>query len=189
MDVDPLAVLSTSALSEGVRFLFDQARSLLDRRRRDRAAAEASAEESAGGVVQLPPEAFTGSIDTRSPDEAALAEAAPALRALRAELFPYIDAPESIRPGDADLLRLVRQLRQVLEAVYGQRITFATEAGERDVSGTRVDAFIDIAEIAGKVTAVEAGRISGGQFRVKVHSERVEPGGEVTGVRAEDIGT
>jgi hypothetical protein len=185
--MDSLAVLSASALSEGVRFLFDQARLLLERRRSDRGVDGEAAEEP-DGVVRLPSEAFTGTLDTRRRDEAALAESAPALRELRAALFPYLDDEESIQPGDAELLRLVDRLRQLLEAVYGQRITFASEAGERAGSGPELRASIDIKHITAEVTAIKARRISGGHIVVEMRADSAGESGRVVAVEAEDIG-
>jgi hypothetical protein len=183
-----LATLGTTALSEGVRFLFDQARALLDRRRADREENPAATDESDGGVVQLPPGAFVGTLDTRRLDEAALAESVTALRQLRTALFPFVDDEGSLQPGDAELLQRVDQLRRVLEAVYGQRITFVTEAGERPVSGTVIDTTIDIDEINAEVIGVSLGQVSGGRFTTEIRGRNVGPGGRVVGFQADSVG-
>jgi hypothetical protein len=186
--MDPLAVLSASALSEGVRFLFEQAGLLLDRRRAARGTDGAAAEEPADDIIALPSEAFTGSLDTRRREEDALSESAPALRELRTLLFPYLDGEGKIQPGDTELLRLVDRLRQLLEAIYGQRIAFTTEAGERTASGTELRSTVDIKEITAEVIAIKARRINSGVIHSEIRAEKVGEGGRVVGVEAEDIG-
>lgn len=183
-----LATLGTTALSEGVRFLFDQARALLDRRRGDREGDAAAADEPGDGVVQLPPEAFVGTLDTRRLDEAALTASVTALRQLRAALFPFVDGEDAVQPGDAELIERVDQLRRVLEAVYGQRITFVTEAGERPASGTVIDTTVDIDEINAEVIGVSVGQVSGGSITSKIRGKSVGPGGRVVGFQADSIG-
>ncbi|SDO03702.1 hypothetical protein SAMN04487981_10828 [Streptomyces sp. cf386] len=183
-----LATLGTTALSEGIRFLFDQARVLLDRRRGDQEGDGAAADESGDGVVRLPPEAFAGTLDTRRLDEAALTDSVAALRQLRTALFPFVDDADAVQPGDAELLQRVDQLRRVLEAVYGQRITFVTEVGERPASGTVIDTRIDIDEINAEVIGVSVGRVSGGSFSTEIRSKNVGPGGRVVGFRADSVG-
>ncbi|MFE6175300.1 hypothetical protein [Streptomyces sp. NPDC056464] len=183
-----LATLGTTALTEGIRFLFDQARALLDRRRGDQEGGGAATDESGDGVVQLPPAAFAGTLDTRRLDEEALTESVAALRQLRTALFPFIDDEDSVQPGDVELLQRVDQLRRLLEAVYGQRITFVTEAGERPASGTVIDTRIDIKEINAEVIGVSVGRVSGGRFTTRIHGENVGPGGRVVGFQADSVG-
>ncbi|MFG2955875.1 hypothetical protein ACGF5O_19400 [Streptomyces sp. NPDC048291] len=183
-----LADLGTTALSEGIRFLFDQARALLDRRRSRQEGDGAATDEPGDGVVRLPPAAFTGTLDTRRLDEAALAESVAALRQLRTDLFPFVDDEGSVRPGDVELLQRVDQLRRVLEAVYGQRITFVTEEGERPASGTVVDTSIDIAQINAEVVGVSVGRVDGGRFSTRIRGQNVGPGGRVVGFRADSVG-
>ncbi|MEU9349103.1 hypothetical protein AB0D74_48685 [Streptomyces sp. NPDC048278] len=183
-----LADLGTTALSEGIRFLFDQARALLDRRRSRQEGDGAATDESGDGVVRLPPAAFTGTLDTRRLDEAALADSVAALRQLRTDLFPFVDDEGSVQPGDAELLQRVDQLRRLLEAVYGQRITFVTEAGERPASGTVIDTRIDIEQINAEVVGVSVGRVDGGRFSTKIRGRNVGPGGRVVGFQADSVG-
>lgn len=187
-----LADLGTTALSEGIRFLFDQARALLDRRRSrqegDGEGDGAATDESGDGVVRLPPAAFTGTLDTRRLDEAALAESVAALRQLRTDLFPFVDDEGSVHPGDVELLQRVDQLRRVLEAIYGQRITFVTEQGERPASGTIIDTSIDVGQINAEVVGVSVGRVDGGRFTTKIRGQSVGPGGRVVGFQADSVG-
>jgi hypothetical protein len=185
-----LASLGTTALSEGIRFLFDQARALLDRRRGNQAGDAAATDESepGDGVVRLPPEAFVGILDTRRLDEAALTQSVSALRQLRTALFPFYDDETSVQQGDAELLQRVDQLRRVLEVVYGQRITFVTEADERPASGTVIDTTIDIEEINAEVVGVRVGEVRGGSFKTEIRGKSVGPGGRVVGFQADGVG-
>ncbi|RPF38072.1 hypothetical protein [Streptomyces sp. TLI_185] len=183
-----LATLGTTALSEGIRFLFDQARALLDRRRGDQEQDAAATAEPDDGVVQLPPDAFVGTLDTRRLDEAALAQSVATLRQLRTALFPFVDDETSVQPGDPELLQHVDQLRRLLEAVYGQRITFVTEAGARPASGTVIDTTIDIDDINAEVIGVSVRQVSGGSYATKIRGKSVGPGGRVVGFQADSVG-
>jgi hypothetical protein len=85
---------------------------------------------------------------------------------------------QAIRPMDA--------LRLLLEAVYGQRITFKGE--RRQPSGPLVTGQIDIDQAAGAAAAIRAKLISSGEVTGSATANRVEQGGKLTAVEIDHIG-
>ncbi|MCM2390523.1 hypothetical protein [Streptomyces albipurpureus] len=185
--MDALAVLGVPVLTEGVRFLCEQAKELL--LRRQRTAAEGAVPEAAepeGERVALPP-AFSGSLDTTSYDEQRLIRAADGLLELRSRLENYSAGLVPLDPRSPELLGDIDRLRQLLEAVYGQSITFAGEAG-RPASGARLRAVVDVERVVGEATGTEIRRMRGGEVSAEVRAGQVEAGGRVVGARIEDFG-
>ena len=172
--MEALSLLGLEALKQGVTFLFDQAKRLLDRR------PEVT-------ETKLPQGVFTGELDPSQYDEEELARTESALRAMRAGLFPYIDDAALITPDDRQLTSLVDRLRRLLEVIYRQHITFVTEVNRPD-SGVRLRVDIDTDRIAGQAIAIDAGTISQGDVEVQARAREVEAGGSLTGIKADRIG-
>ncbi|MFE3525064.1 hypothetical protein ACFXOD_26200 [Streptomyces sp. NPDC059161] len=161
-----LAALTATALTEGVKFLYDQAGALL-RRRRDRAAEESS----------LTPAAVTEPHQLPVADPAQVERFESELRALRADLHEYVSGVDPVTTTDEQLLRRANALRRVLEVIHGTPLLFAGEPRESGVVRGRVTA----EEVAGYVAAVRAERASG-TIEGDVRVGRVESGGEAVGV-------
>lgn len=201
---DPLTLtaLGAVALTEGIKFLYNQASELL-RRRRERKKAAAEAAEAAAAQAEhaeqaAPPAApvavetpavVEGELAPVTVDDAALDRLAEEISGLRHDLGRYVDEadPAPVDPSDEHLVATVDALRQAIEAVWGQRITFRGE--RREPSGPVVRGAIDVDSVAGNAAAVRAGRIGGGAtVEGTVRAGRVERGGAVTGVEADTIG-
>lgn len=177
-----LSVLGGVALTEGVKFLYGQATELL-KRRRERRDGEAGAVEvepaevpELDGELRLPLRADAAVLDRVEPD----------LKELRRKLQDYADGVEAIGSEDRDLLESADAVRRLLEAVYGQRITFRGE--RRAASGPVVEGGIDVDVVAGYAAAVRARVITGGTVRAAVRANEVGEGGEVVGVDVDRIG-
>jgi hypothetical protein len=197
---DPLTLtaLGAVALTEGIKFLYTQASELLKRRReRKKAAADAAAaraEQAARAAPAAPVEVATpavveGELAPVTVDDGALDRLAEEISGLRHDLGRYVDEtdPAPVDPSDERLVATVDALRQAIEAVWGQRITFKGE--RREPSGPVVRGAIDVDSVAGNAAAVRAGRIGGGAtVEGTVRAGRVERGGTVTGVEADTIG-
>jgi hypothetical protein len=154
-----MAGLGAGALTEGVKFLYQQAGELLQRRRAKKA--------DVPDVVAEPrvlPEA--------DPDRVAACE--DELTQLVAELAKRLPEHGSVPAGDRSVLLLAEALRQVLGAVYGTPIVFSGEAA-------RVHAVVKVDAVAGVVAGVQAKLDAGGTFQTELTVGRVEPGGEVYG--------
>ncbi|MFJ6673777.1 hypothetical protein ACIQMJ_21940 [Actinosynnema sp. NPDC091369] len=181
---DPLAlsVLGAAALTEGIKFLYGQATELLRRRRERR--------DEAGALEVEPAEVPELDGELRLPlraDDAVLERVGPDLKELRRKLQDYADGVEEVVPDDRDLLESADAVRRLLEAVYGQRITFRGE--RRAASGPVVEGEIDVDVVAGYAAAVRARAITGGAtVRASVRANEVAEGAEVIGVDVDRIG-
>lgn len=174
---DPLTLgmLGGVALTEGVKFLYGQATELL-RRRRERKDAKA---EPPAPPVGTP--ALDGELEQPlRVDDAVLEQLEPDLRDLRRDLKDYVDEIEPIDSADERLLATADGLRSVLEAVYGQRITFRGE--QRPASGPFVEGRVDVGTVSGYVAGIRAKNVTGGSLHGVVRADEVAAGGEAVGV-------
>ncbi|MGW3414235.1 hypothetical protein [Streptomyces sp. NPDC000888] len=176
-----IAGVVTTTLTEGVRFLYQQAQELISSWRARRAA------EVTGAA---PPEGvFLGELRLVPDDPSVLDEHAGALDTL-------LTSPGLIRltlgypvdPEDEDQMRAAAALRALLETVSGRRITFVGEP-ERDASGTTVVRGEAEAKVVhGLLVGFGVGRIGpGAQVTGHVKAGRIKPGGEAYGVKADEI--
>ena len=180
---DPLTLsaLTSSALTEGIKFLYVQAAELL-KHRRERSTADSADEARLPAVLPL-----EGSLEPLHPDLAVLQELEPDLLFLRRLISDYADEIEPADPNDDVLLEQVDALRRILEAVYGQRITFRGE--HRPASGPMVEGAIEVGAVAGYAAAVRIKAVSGSaSVRGEARAEEVRPAGEIIGVDIGQIG-
>ncbi|MGH3797335.1 MAG: hypothetical protein ACRDSP_20875 [Pseudonocardiaceae bacterium] len=183
-----LAALGAVALSEGIKFLYGQASELLRARKERRLEAELGGKLPTAVQMSVPDSTpldngavhFTADAQTLEEHHAKLAE-------LAARLAPYAQDWTDIDPADVSILTATDQLRMLLEAVYGQRLTFQGE--QREESGTRVDVRQLLGNIDGAVAGVRAKNISGeAQVSVSQTAEGVGVDGKLTGIEADRIG-
>jgi hypothetical protein len=169
---DPLSManLSATALTEGIKFLYEQAGELL-KRRRDRVAAN-------------PPEALPAPAQAAllpAPDLDLLARFEADLQELRSDLDDYITSRVPVTVSDDYLLRTAEALRRVMEAVYGVPVLLPGEASQpAGVSGS-----INADEVAGYVAAVRTDRAQG-NIRGTTTVGTVRKGGTAVGVEVRD---
>ena len=188
--VDPLTLsaIGAVAITEGIKFLYGQASELLKRwRGRKDAAKDASTQlnNTEPVDVTLPP-VFEGHLSAPHIHFDAVERVEEQLRELRKDLSEYADGIELVDVKDANLLQRVDALRQLLEAVYQQRITFKGE--QRPPSGPVVEGRIDVEEVAGYAAAVRARQIVSGTVRAEAKAKRVEPGAQFIGIDTDSIG-
>jgi hypothetical protein len=170
-------------LTEGVRFLFDQASQLI-RAARERKQAKDSQPIIEVNVVDA------GVLDGPVPstvDGQLLDQENRRLIALAGALAPYASGDAEIDPEDGDLVASAADLRALLEALYGQRITLRGE--NREPSGTRVDVRQALGAVRGSAVGVEADGVRDASITVTQDATSVESGGSVTGVRLGRIGS
>jgi hypothetical protein len=181
---DPLTLgaLGAVALTEGIKFLYGQAGEVLKRwhERRDKAAATTQAR------LQAPGGLLDGAVEPADPRDDVSERLEEELRETRRLLADYAEGIETPRPDDRLLLEQTDALRRLLEAVYGQRITFKGES--RPSSGPLVTGDIDVDDVAGDAAAVRARVIESGDVRGSAKAKRVEPVGKLSGVDVERIG-
>ncbi|HET6293622.1 MAG TPA: hypothetical protein VFG33_09610 [Kribbella sp.] len=176
---DPLTLsaLGATALTEGIKFLYSQATELL-KQRRERAAKPAKPVDTT---------ALAGELEPLKADDDVATQVEAELKRLRHVLQDYVDDIVPIDPKDRELLEATDEVRRLLEAVYGQRITFRGE--HRPESGPLVQGSVDALEVAGYVAAVRAKTV-GGSATVQgtVRTEEVREGGQAIGVDIDRIG-
>ncbi|MFF8614333.1 hypothetical protein [Streptomyces sp. NPDC015350] len=187
MEPITLAVLSSVVLTEGVRFLYEQAGELLQRRR-DRDGADDA--EGAGDPVTLDvtdPGLFPATVEPACADTEAVQRFRADLTAFWQVLAPYANGITDIDPEDRTLLETADAVRNILEAVYGRRLTFAGETRtERELA---VSGRVRAEEIAGDVAGVRARGVNSGRVEGSVVAGTVARGGTVSGVEIQgDIG-
>jgi hypothetical protein len=182
---DPLspAVLGGVVLAEGIKFLYRQAGEVLKRRRERRERDSIPAEHA---TLRPPEGLLDGTVEPVEPRDDQVDRLEQELRETRRMLADYAEGIEIPSTGDHLVAEQADALRRLLEAVYGQRITFRGE--QRPPSGPLVIGEIDVDRVAGDAAAVRAKVISRGEVRGSATAERVEEGGKLSGVDIGQIG-
>ncbi|MGW9593923.1 hypothetical protein ACWHLZ_26875 [Streptomyces chartreusis] len=187
--VEPLsiAVLTGVALTEGIKFLYGQADAILKRRAETRQAAARGEETQAEPMPVRTPDVVEGRLEPIRIDPDAAEELADVLKDLRRRLEDYAQGFETPRDGDLDVLRATQELRDAIEDVIGQRITFRGE--NRDASGTPVvTGRLTAQEIRGRASAVDVGDMRSGSVQGNLEADMISDGGEASGVRITKLG-
>jgi hypothetical protein len=182
-----LALVGGVVLTEGVKFLFDQASSLIRAARERRAAAKEVASETPEVVVVPVPD--TGVLDgpvAGTVDVSLLDQEKRRLIKLAGALAPYANGDAEIDTNDGELLAAVADVRTLLEALYGQRLTLRGENRER--SGTTVDVRQVLGTVRGSAVGVEADSVQDATVHVDQSATAVEAGGLITGVKFGSVG-
>ncbi|MGW1792387.1 hypothetical protein ACWCO0_28160 [Streptomyces tubercidicus] len=139
--MDPLSfpVLAGTMLTEAVKFLFDRAGAVLDRR--------------AGRVPVEEPEQVAGRSAALQVRAAELTDArVERLSQAQGALRVYLSRPNLLQGDDDDLRDLLAQLRRDLEEVYGCGLPFGDE--ERPRPGAEVSQHAD--EVSGQQVGIRA---------------------------------
>ncbi|MEU5646401.1 hypothetical protein AB0H26_43545 [Streptomyces milbemycinicus] len=171
--MDPLAfpVLAGTLLTEAVRFLFDRASAVLDRR--------------AGRVPVAEPEQVPGQTQpllVRAP--ALTDERVARITGAHGALRVYLSRPEFLRSDDIELRELLGRLRRDLEEAYGRRLPFGDET-EADRPGVEVSQRAD--SLHGKQVGMRVGSgiTERGRARVNQEAGTIEETGEQVGIEVE----
>jgi hypothetical protein len=181
---DPLslAALGAAALTEGIKFLYGQAVELLKRRREKKTTSERETPKE----ITLPAAAFQGSLRPVVVNADVLERIEGDMKELAKGLSPYASDLEEADPGNHSVLEQLDALRLAIEAVYGQRISFIGE-NRGPSGGTVVIGEVEVGRVQGRIAAVRARQIAGGNVRGEAKAEVVEQGGELYGIDADRI--
>jgi len=184
---DPLTLTAVGAvvLTEGIKFLYQQAGEVLKRWRERKDAGKSATTEPA--QVELPPAAFEGQLEQPQVNLEAVERLEQDLRDLRAAVADYAQGIDNVDPRNEQLLQTTDALRHAMEAVYGQRITFLGEP--RTASGPSVTGEANVDEVLSYVAGLRASKILGGSVTGRVTAKRVEAGGQAVGLDAGTIGS
>ncbi|WP_225796314.1 hypothetical protein [Streptomyces aculeolatus] len=170
--MDPFAfpVLAGTVLTEAVRFLFDRASAVLDRR-----AGRLPVEEPEQNLGQPQPLLIR---ETALTDER-IARITGAHGALRV----YLSRPELLQGDDNDLRDVLGGLRQDLEEVYGRRLPFGDEA---EAARPGVEVYQQADSLKGKQVGIRVGDTTErGRARVDQKAGTIEEAGEQVGIEVE----
>ncbi|MFF3578074.1 hypothetical protein [Streptomyces mirabilis] len=173
----------TTVLTEGIRFLYQQAQELIGSWRAGRTA------EATGAP---PPEGvFLGEVRLVPDDPAVLDEHAGAFDTLMTSPgLVRLTLGHAVDPDDEDQMRAAAALRALLETVSGRRITFVGEPG-RDASGTTViRGEAEASVLRGLLAGLWVDEIeiqSGARLTGKIKVDELEQGAEGYGVKARKI--
>jgi hypothetical protein len=177
------AALGGVVLTEGIKFLYQQAGEVLKRWREQRERGTALAEHA---TLHPPDGLFEGTVAPVEPRDDQAQHLEQELRETRRLLADYAEGIEVPKPGDRLVAEQVDALRRLLEAVYGQRITFRGE--QRLPSGPMVIGEIDVKQVAGDAAAVRVKLMNSGEVRASAKAERVEEGGRLSALEIDNIG-
>lgn len=186
-----LSALGVVALTEGIKFLYEQAGEVLKRWRERKDAAKdttTNLPKAEPVAVTLPP-VFEGQLTNPQIHYDAVEKLEQQLSKVKKDLSEYADGSDKVDTTNEALLEQIDAFRQLMEAVYQQRITFKGE--QRPPSGQVVEGHITVQDVEGRVGGVLAKSIRGGS-RIKGIAKvegTVKQGGEAAGVNADNIGT
>ncbi|MCG7207261.1 hypothetical protein [Streptomyces arenae] len=171
--MDPLAfpVLAGTLLTEAVRFLFDRASAVLDRR--------------TGRVPVEEPEQVPGQAEPLLVRASTLSDERVArLTGGQGALRVYLSRPELLQGDDVELRELLGQLRRDLEEVYGRRLPFGDET-EADRPGVEVSQRAD--DVRGKQVGMRVGGDITDRGRAHVDQEAgtIQETGEQVGIEVQ----
>jgi hypothetical protein len=187
--VDPLslAVLTGVALTEGIKFLYQQADAILKRRAERKAAEQRGAPPPADPIAVESPPIVDGRLSPMTVDARAADELADELKDLRRRLDDYAQGYEIPGDGDQEVLRTTSALRDAIEDIIGQRISFKGE--HREPSGTPVaTGRIKAKEVRGRAIGVDVEKMHSGRAEGTVDVDVVHEHGEAIGTRIKDFG-
>jgi hypothetical protein len=179
-----LALVGTVALTEGIKFLYGQATEILKlwRARKEASKTGDASSEPKPVEVKLPEAVFEGQLSNPKVHFENIPPLENGLKGLHNELSQYANDIEPINSQDEEVLKKVDALRQILEAVYQQRITFKGEK-TRPTSGPTIEGHIDVGRVEGVVRGVKIrGPIDVESITSKIKTGDVGPEGEVTGI-------
>ncbi len=187
--VEPVsaAVLAGVALTEGIKFLYDQAGEILSQRAERKRAEKAGQQNPVAALDVTTPSIVQGHLAPLTIDDNAADRLAGELIELRRRLDVYAAGYEDPPAGDRGVLASTFALRDAIEDIVGQRITFVGES--RDPTGTPVaTGRIDAKDIRGKATAVDISEMTEGRAQGEVTADRIEAGAEVAATRVKKLG-
>jgi hypothetical protein len=178
-----LALVGTVALTEGIKFLYGQASEILKlwRARKETSKTGDASSEPKSVEVKLPEAVFEGQLSDPKVHFENIPRLEKHLDGLCDDLSGYAEERKTISKQDEEVLKKVDALRQILEAVYQQRITFKGE--KRRSSGPVIDGHIDVGRVEGTVRNVRIrGLVDAESISSNIKSGDVGPEGEIIGI-------
>jgi chromosome segregation ATPase len=170
-------LLAGSALTQAFGFLYGRLAALLDRR-----AGRVEADHvDADGLSPL----LANQLAPLQVDEEALTQHAQQLQSLSEVLRVYRDHPELLDGQDERLRRNLARLREALEAVYGQCLTFRDEQRQRSALSIQQR----VEEVSGEMVGLDADEVAGpAHAEITQASQTAKSGSKIVGARVKRFG-
>jgi hypothetical protein len=169
--IEPFSIgaLGAIALTDGIKFLYAQAGEILKRRRERQATADPAPAA----------ELLEGELAPLQLDPAAADELTEELRRLRRQLA---DIADGIEPARATDVAATLALREAIESIVGQRITFRGE--RREPTGTpTITGTVRATDLRGRVSGVDLEGTPTGTIHGEVIADTAGEDADVAGVR------
>ena len=176
-----LGALGALAATEGIKFIYEQAREVLKRWRARKDGRDA---ESLAPIPVEGADVLNGTLASPTVNFEELERLHDDIKRLAAGLASYADEIDEPDPGDEDLAANADALRKALEVIYGQRISFKGE--QREPSGPVVIGRAEVDNVTGYLAAVRARVIRSG--RVEATLKATDVHGVAVAVEADTIG-
>ena len=177
-----LSVLGGWAAAEGIKFIYGQAAELLKAWREQRkkvASGEPAPAHFSASIVDN--QVLDGRPGLDVVDGTVVDRESKSLVQLMGALSPYAQGQAEIDLADTELAEQAGRLRALLEAAYGQRLTFRGE--QRDPTGTRVTVKQVLGDVEGVIIGADADVGPGGDLAVDQNVKNVKSDGSVTGFK------
>jgi hypothetical protein len=187
--VDPLSLgaIAGVAITEGIKFLYNQAGAVLTRRAERKRAKKAGTAPPEEPIPVDTPNVVEGSLRPLTVDEQAADEHAEQLKVLRNALEDYALGWSDPSDGGPEMIRQTLALRDAIEDIVGQRITFRGE--DRPPSGTPVvTGRLKADEIRGRAAGVDVGDMQAGEVHGELEAKHIGEGADAAGARIRNIG-
>ena len=187
---EPLSLLlGTTALTEGIKFLYNQAGEILKRWRERNKDVTKQPNPTEPVQVNLPPLVFEGQLSEPKIHFDQVEQLKNELNDLRNNLSKYVEEIEPVDVKNENLLKTIDELRQALQTVYQQRLTFKGEP--QPPSGSKiVEGKFKSDNIAGKGGGVVVKKIeinADGKVTGEAEVKTVDKEGTAGGVIADEI--
>lgn len=183
------AAIGALALTEGIKFLYSQAGEILKRwiaRKKEMSQTPAKKNDNIETTEVVLPDVFEGKLDNPKIHFDKVRELESDLRKLRKELTDYVEEIQEVDGKDTKLLKTVDALRNLIEVIYQQCITFQGE--KRPTSGSlEVLGLVEAKKIAGEAIGVDVEHASSGKFRGEVKADSIEPDGKAIGAKLKNV--
>jgi hypothetical protein len=172
-----LAAVGGAFLTEGVKFFYKQAGELLKHWREQR-----DANTPQGEIDITLPKALGGGTAKVRINAAALAKLQEPLTEVRKELSEVV---EGIASPEESLER-IDEIRRIIEAVYGRRLSFEGEGRSSDAPDVTGEATADA--VLGYVAGLRAKRVLRGRASGTATADTVGSTGQLIGLEVDDVG-
>lgn len=174
-DAFSLAALGGVAITEGIKFLYGQVAEVIKAWRARREGSPESIE-----VPLITTQALDAHVAMAVVNTEVIAVHEAAMVDLWSSLAPYAAGLKEVAPGDSILVK-AGELRTLLEAAYGCRLTFLGE--HRDGTGTPIEVTQTLDSVAGEVVGVQGHIARTAALSVRQEVREVAETGAIFGIR------